>query len=67
MGFALPYTENMDLFTGNNIILFVIPGVAGAAFLYLRKTNRLEDITERLNISEKIEGVKERISEIRER
>ncbi len=64
---AISETENMDLFTGNNIILFAIPGVAGAAFLYLRKTNRLEDITERLNISEKIEGVKERISEIRER
>lgn len=64
---AISETDNMDLFTGNNVILFAIPGVAGAAFLYLRKTNRLEDITERLNISERIEDVKERISEIRER
>lgn len=62
-------TEEKDneLFAENNLMLFAIPGAAGIAFFYLRKTNRLEDITERLNISEKIEEVKERVSSIRER
>lgn len=56
-----------EMFSGNNMILFAIPGAAGLAFFYLKKTNRLEDITERFDFSEKIEGIKERVSEIRER
>ncbi|WP_232202962.1 MULTISPECIES: Ig-like domain-containing protein [Nitrosopumilus] len=64
---AVTEETNNEIFTENNFILFAIPGAAGAAFFYLRKTNRLEEITERFNISEKIEEIKERVSSIRER
>lgn len=60
-------SQNNSFMDESNFILFAIPGAAGLAFFYLRKTNRLEDITERLDITEKIEEIKERVSEIRER
>jgi len=45
----------------SNIIYFIIPGAAAGAFLILKRTNRLE------GLGEKFDGIKEHISEIRER
>ncbi len=59
--------SKFDLVSENNLMLFTIPGAAGAAFFYLRKTNRLEEISERLNIVERFENIRDRISEIRDR
>ncbi len=60
-------TTQFDLISNNNMVLFIIPGAAGAALFYLRKTNRLEEISERLNIIERFETIKDKISEIRDR
>lgn len=60
-------STNSEMFSENNIILFAIPGAAGAALFFLKKTNRLEDISERFDFSERIEEIKERVSDIRER
>ena len=60
-------TANNEMFSENNLILFVIPGAAGAALFFLKKTNRLEDISEKFDFSERIEEIKERVSDIRER
>ena len=54
----------------SQLIYFIVPGAAAGAFVFLKRTNRLEEITERLpigDLGEKFEGIKERISEIRER
>lgn len=59
------HSENM--ISENNLMLFAIPGAAGAAFFYLRKTNRLEDISDKLNFTEKFEVIKDSISRIRDR
>jgi hypothetical protein len=59
--------NQFDVLSENNLILFVIPGAAGAALFYLRKTNRLEEISEKLNITEKLEIIKDKVSEIRDR
>ncbi|MCV0398895.1 MAG: hypothetical protein K5785_02735 [Nitrosarchaeum sp.] len=56
-----------NIISENNLMLFTIPGAAGAAFFYLRKTNRLEDISGKLNFIEKFEVIKESISRIRDR
>ncbi|NIP61366.1 MAG: hypothetical protein GWN01_14065 [Nitrosopumilaceae archaeon] len=56
-----------SLISREKMMLFAIPGAAGAAFFYLKKSNRLEGISERLNITEKLDDIKEKVSEIRER
>lgn len=49
------------------LIYFIVPGAAVGAFLFLKRTNRLESITGRLPLGEKFDEMKERISEMRER
>jgi len=56
----------------NSMIFFIIPGAVAAVFLFLKRTNRLEEISERLNIGdfnlgERFEEIKERVAGIRER
>ena len=55
---------------GSNMIYIIVLSAAAGAFLFLKRTNRLEGITERLpldGLAEKFDGIKEKISEIRER
>ncbi|WP_299290373.1 hypothetical protein [Nitrosopumilus sp.] len=54
----------LDTFT---LLLIIIPVVIGGSLFFLKKTDRMELITERLPIGEKIEEIKERISDIRDR
>ncbi len=54
----------------SNVIYFIIPGAAAGVFVFLKRTNRLDVITERLplgGLGEKFEEMKERVSEMRER
>ena len=54
----------------SNMIYFIIPGAAAGVFLFLKRTNRLETITDRLplgGLGEKFEEMKERVSEMRDR
>ncbi|HSB49931.1 MAG TPA: Ig-like domain-containing protein, partial [Nitrosopumilaceae archaeon] len=54
----------------SNMIYFIIPGAAAGVFLFLKRTNRLEEITNRLplgGLGEKFEEMKERVSEMRDR
>jgi len=48
---------------GFNMIIIIIPVAIAAVFLFLKRTNRLEEI----NLGEKFEAIKERVAEIRER
>ncbi|MFQ5573212.1 MAG: Ig-like domain-containing protein, partial [Nitrosopumilaceae archaeon] len=61
----------LDLY-GFNIIFLIVPVAAAAAILFLKRTNRLEEISERLNmgdfsLGERFEEIKERVAGIRER
>jgi len=49
------------------LIYFIVPGAAIGAFFFLKRTNRLDGISERLPLGEKFDEIKERISEMRER
>jgi len=52
------------------LIYIIVPGAVAGAFLFLKRTNRLEGISERLpleGLGEKFDGIKEKISDIRER
>ncbi len=51
---------------GFSPILFVIPGVAAAAFVVLKKKNMLEGISERINISERFSEMIGRVSRSQE-
>jgi len=54
----------------SQLIYIIVPGALAGTFLFLKRTNRLEGITERLplgGLGEKFDDVKERISEMRER
>ncbi len=57
----------------SNMIYIIIPVAIGVAVFILKRTEKLEIITEKLgiadkiNIGEKFEGIKEKISEIRNR
>ena len=53
----------LGLVGGFNMIFFIIPGAIAAVFLFLKRTNRLEEI----NLGEKFEDIKERVAGIRER
>lgn len=54
----------LDTFT---MLIIIIPVAIGGSLFFLKKTDRIDMITEKLPISEKIEEVKERISDIRDR
>jgi len=52
------------------LMYIIVPVAAVGAIFFLKRTNRLEGITERLpldGLTEKFDGIKEKISEIRER
>jgi len=54
----------------SQLIYIIVPGALAGTFLFLKRTNRLEGITERLplgGLGEKFEEIKDRVSEIRER
>jgi len=54
----------------SQLIYIIVPGALAGTFLFLKRTNRLEGITERLplgGLGEKFDDIKERISEIRDR
>ena len=54
----------------SQLIYFIVPGALAGAFLFLKRTNRLEGISERLPIGglgEKFEDIKDRVSEMRDR
>jgi len=51
----------------NTMIYIIIPVGIGAAIFFLKRTNRLEEITEKIGMADKIEEIKERISNIRNR
>ncbi len=54
----------------SQLIYIIVPGAIAGAFIVLKRTNRLEGITERLpldGLGEKFEGIKDRVSEIRDR
>jgi len=54
-------------FDTNTMTYIIIPVGIGAAVFFLKRTNRLEEITEKIGIGDKIEEIKERISNIRNR
>jgi len=49
------------------MILIIIPVGIGAGLFFLKRTDRLEMITEKIPIGDKIEEIKEKISDIRNR
>jgi hypothetical protein len=51
----------------SNMIYIIIPVAIGVALFVLKRTDRLQVITEKLNIGEKFEEIKEKISGIRNR
>jgi len=54
----------------SQLIYIIVPGALAGTFLFLKRTNRLEGITERLplgGLGEKFDDVKEKISEMRDR
>ena len=53
----------LGLVGGFNMIFLIIPVAIAAIFLFLKRTNRLEEI----NFGEKFEEIKERVAGIRER
>jgi len=68
----VPVAEPGFSFDTTNIIFIIIPVAVAAAIIFLKKTDRLEAITERLNLgdfnlSDRVLEIKERVSSIRER
>lgn len=65
--------EQEFMINDSNMIYIIIPVAIGVAMFILKRTEKLEIITEKLgiadklNIGEKFEGIKEKISEIRNR
>jgi len=58
------------LIEDTHLIYIIVPVAIAGAFLFLKRTNRLEGISERLPIGglgEKFEDIRDRVSEIRER
>jgi len=52
------------------LMYIIVPGAIAGTFLFLKRTNRLEGIAERLpfdGLGEKFDDIKEKISDIRER
>ncbi|MBM2819855.1 MAG: hypothetical protein HW410_1537 [Nitrosarchaeum sp.] len=59
--------EQDFVINNSNIIYIIIPVAIGVALFVLKRTDRLQVITEKLNIGEKFEEIKEKISGIRNR
>ncbi|QLH02855.1 hypothetical protein C5F47_04465 [Nitrosopumilus cobalaminigenes] len=59
-GFGLP----IDM---NTIIMIIIPIAVGGSLVMLKKMDKLDIITDRISFGEKIEEIKERVSDIRNR
>ncbi|MFQ5781584.1 MAG: hypothetical protein ACE5GR_00845 [Nitrosopumilus sp.] len=51
----------------NTMILIIIPVAIGAVLFFLKRMDKLDIITERIPIGDKIEEIKEKISDIRDR
>ncbi len=49
----------------NTMIFIIIPVAIGAALFMLKRMDKLDMITERIPIGDKIEEIKEKISDIR--
>ena len=62
-------SQQPSVFTilGASPLILIIPGAAAAAFVVLKKKQMLEGITERINIADTFAGLKERMSESRQR
>jgi len=68
----IPVSENPaktepELFSQSNIIYVGIPIAAGIAIFVLKRMGKLDSILERIGIGEKLEELKEKISNIRDR
>ena len=61
---ALIPNFTLDTFT---LLIIIIPVAIGGSLFFLKKTDRMDMITEKLPINDKIEEIKERISDIRNR
>lgn len=59
--------EQDFVINNSNMIYIIIPVAIGVALFVLKRTDRLQVITEKLNIGEKFEEIKEKISNIRNR
>jgi len=59
--------ESEVLLDTNTMILIIIPVAVGAALFFLKRMDKLDMITEKIPIGDKIEEIKERISDIRNR
>jgi hypothetical protein len=63
--------ESGFIIDGSNIIYIIIPVAIGVVLFILKRTERLDTIieklgiTDKLNIGEKFEGIKEKLSNIR--
>ena len=67
---AIPEEEPAFSFENINMAFIIIPVAIAAALMFLKRTDRLEGITERLNlgdVGERVLEIKERVSSIRER
>ena len=69
---SAPVGEPGFNFDSTNMIYIIIPVAIAVAIIFLKKTDRLETITERLNmgdfnLSDRVLEIKERVSSIRER
>ncbi|TAK16826.1 MAG: hypothetical protein EPO37_07755 [Nitrosarchaeum sp.] len=61
-----PVEEGFTI-NNSNMIYIIIPVAIGAALFILKRTERLDTITEKLGMGEKFEEIKEKISGIRNR
>ncbi|MGI0072366.1 MAG: hypothetical protein ACREA3_00945 [Nitrosotalea sp.] len=52
---------------GINPLLFIIPGAAAAAFVVLKKKDMLNGISEKVGIADKFTGIKEKMSNLKQR
>ena len=67
---VIPEEEPASSFENINMAFIIIPVAVAVAVMFLKRTNRLEEITERLNLGdlgERVLEIKERVSSIRER
>ena len=58
-GFSIPGLD------GVNLLYLIIPIVAGAGVIIIKKTSILDGFTEKLNIEERLDEIKEKMSEFR--
>ena len=58
-GFSIPGLD------GVNLLYLIIPIVAGVGVIIIKKTSILDGFTEKLNIEERLDEIKEKMSEFR--